>query len=231
MRREVQIHAHEVKGLAQAVGDGEGLVQPRRFRQGEALGCCQRVAVDAQELKIAVEEIEFRPALVSACAEHHAVCPAVKAVEFIVLRQRAVRRADVFLDQQFLVHIAVLELGVIRPEGLASPGTQLLHGGVRVERLFVRADEVVAAAEVPLDGEPLRQRVPVDVLRPVVHGEQTVERAAAAAAVHVVAHTVFVRALAHDGVSAEALELLLEQLFVERLRVLQIRQTAELAQE
>ena len=155
----------------------------------------------------------------------------MKAVEFIVLRQRAVRRADVFLDQQLLVHIAVLELGVIRPEGLASPGTQLLHGGVRVERLFVRADEVVAAAEVPLDGEPLRQRVPVNVLRPVIHGEQTVERAAAAAAVHVVAHAVFVRALAHDGVSAEALELLLEQLFVERLRVLQLRQTAELAQK
>ena len=127
--------------------------------------------------------------------------------------------------------MAVLELGVIRPEGLAPPGMQLLHGGVRVERLFVRADEVVAAAEVPLDGEPLRQRAPVDVLRPVVYGEQTVERAAAAAAVHVVAHTVFVRALAHDGVSAEALELLLEQLFVERLRVLQIRQTTELAQE
>ena len=65
---------------------------------------------------------------------------------------------------------------------------------------------------------------------PVVYGEQTVERAAAAAAVHIVAHAVFVRALAHDGVRAEALELLLEQLFVERLRVLQIRQTAELAQ-
>ena len=127
--------------------------------------------------------------------------------------------------------MAVLELGVIRPEGLASPGTQLLHGGVRVERLFVRADEVVAAAEVPLDGEPLRQRVPVDVLRPVVHGEQAVERAAAAAPGHIVAHAVFVRALAHDGVSAEALELLLEQFFVERLRVLQIRQTAELAQK
>ena len=127
--------------------------------------------------------------------------------------------------------MAVLELGVVRPEGLASPGAQLLHGGVCVERLFVRADEVVAAAEVPLDGELLRQRVPVDVLRPVVHGEQTVERAAAAAAVHIVAHAVFVRAPAHDGVCAEALELLLEQLFVERLWVLQIRQTAELAQE
>lgn len=60
--------------------------------------------------------------------------------------------------------------------------------------------------------------------------EQAVERIAAAAAVHIVAHAVFVRALAHDGVRAEELELLLEQLFVERLRVLQIRQTAELAQ-
>ena len=126
--------------------------------------------------------------------------------------------------------MAVLELGVIRPERFAPPGAQLLFGSVRVERAFVRADEVVAAAEVPLDGEALRQRVPVDVLRPVVHGEQAVERIAAAAAVHIVAHAVFVRALAHDGVRAEELELLLEQLFIERLRVLQIRQTAELAQ-
>ena len=126
--------------------------------------------------------------------------------------------------------MAVLKLGVIRPEGLTPPGTQLLLGRGRVERTFLRADEVVAAAEVPLDGELLRQRVPVDVLRPVVHGKQAVERAAAAAAGHIVAHAVFVCAAAHDGVGAEALELLPEQLFVERLRVLQIRQTAELAQ-
>ena len=126
--------------------------------------------------------------------------------------------------------MAVLELGIVRPERFAPPGAQLLFGSGRVERTFLRADEVVAAAEVPLDGKLLRQRGPVDLLRPVVHGEQAVERAAAAAPGHIVAHAVFVRAAAHDRVGAEALKLLPEQLFVERLRVLQIRQTAELAQ-
>ena len=154
----------------------------------------------------------------------------MEAVKFIVLRQCAVRIADVLLYEQLFLNVAVLKLGVIRPEGLAPPGAQLLFGSGRVKCTFVRADEVVAAAEVPLYGEPLRQRVPVDVLRPIVHGEQAVERAAAAAAGHIVAHTVFVCAPAHDGVRAEALELLLEQLFIERLRVLQIRQTAELVQ-
>ena len=83
------------KGLLSRSATAKALVQPRRFRQGEALGRRLRVAVDAQELKIAVEEINFGQPSSRPAQSITPSCMAVKAVEFIVLRQRAVRRADV----------------------------------------------------------------------------------------------------------------------------------------
>ena len=120
-----------------------------------------------------------------------------------------------------------MKLGIIGPKRFAAPFFELFYGFWNIQSVFFRADKVVAAAKIPLYSETIRQGCPVNSPGRFIHRDKPVEGLTAAAPGDKVPHQILVRAAAYKRILPIARKLELEEFLVERLWIVQIRETAE----